>query len=226
MFPTDQPSDISTLSAAMERYARGDERAFSQVHCALAPRLYAFLLQATHNPAEAHDLLQQTFLQIHCARSRYLPGTDPAPWFFTIARRVMIDMRRKCKFSASLSTDLEEGCAIPPALISEPCADERCYSKELELQLRRKLGFVPEKQRVAFELVKFAGLSYEEAADALGTTIVVVRVRIHRVCRWLLETSQHPSSPSKSIGAEKHKSGAREPTRLARQGVPLAAAAA
>src|SRR5207253_9574955 len=73
---------------AMEQYAAGDDAAFARVYDALAPRLYGYLLRQTHERSRAEDLLQQTMLQIHRARDRFIPGAEVTPWAFAIARRL------------------------------------------------------------------------------------------------------------------------------------------
>ena len=164
---TTQPNqhhESNDVSQAMARYAQGDERSFSLVYRAMAPRLYAFLLRETKNAAHAEDLVQQTFLQVHCARSRYLPGTDVAPWLFSIARHLLIDLRRRSRLSTSLS-DQEETHTVPAELMSSACADERLYSKQLGSMLETSLRSVPEKHRVAFRLVKLDGLARRSRRD-------------------------------------------------------------
>ena len=63
----------------MDRYAQGDSAAFGIVYDLLAPRLFAFLIRQTRSRAAAEDLVQQTFLQIHCARASYIGGADVTP---------------------------------------------------------------------------------------------------------------------------------------------------
>ena len=132
MLESDGRSLAAQLSALMERYANGDELAFSGIYDAMASRLYGFLLRETRSRTLAEDLVQETFLRVHHARSRYLPGTDITPWFFAIARRLMIDARRQARRHPSLSTETEEGYPLPPELVSQPRAHEQCYSQELE----------------------------------------------------------------------------------------------
>jgi RNA polymerase sigma-70 factor (ECF subfamily) len=67
-------------NAAMERYARGEDDAFSDLYDALAPRLRGYLLRASRDPGCADDLLQQTMLQIHRARGRFIAGAEVLPW--------------------------------------------------------------------------------------------------------------------------------------------------
>src|SRR5258708_6663302 len=100
-------------SRAMDRYAQGDDAAFSELYDALAPRLYGYLLRQTRNNARAEDLVQQTFLQMHCARGRFLRGADVVPWAFAIARRLMIAGFRRPGREVSHQLRAEAG-APPP----------------------------------------------------------------------------------------------------------------
>jgi DNA-directed RNA polymerase specialized sigma24 family protein len=79
----------------MDRYAGGDDRAFSDLYDALAPRLHAFLLRQTRDRALAEDLMQQTFLQMHAARRHFTPGAEAMPWAFAMAIRLLIDRARR-----------------------------------------------------------------------------------------------------------------------------------
>src|SRR6478736_3529924 len=110
----------AAADAAMDRYARGEERAFAELYDALAPRLYSFFLRRTNNADGAADLVQQTFLQMHDARGRFLPGAAVVPWAFAIGRRLLIDgARRK---GATLHAAFDEETLQDPAL-EHPCAD-------------------------------------------------------------------------------------------------------
>ncbi|HEY1958535.1 MAG TPA: sigma factor [Polyangiaceae bacterium] len=54
--------DARAASAAMDRYASGDDAAFGEIYDRLAPRLLGFLYRQTTDRARAEDLVQQTFL--------------------------------------------------------------------------------------------------------------------------------------------------------------------
>ena len=160
---------------AMERYAAGENAAFGRVYDALAPRLYGYLLRQTRDRARAEDLVQQTLLQMHRARDRFMPGAEVTPWAFAIARRLLIDMVRRGKREV-LTDDGEPDAGTS----SDPSADEHVAAVELESRLRRELQRLPASQRAAFELVKSEGLSMAEAAAVLGTTTMAVKLRAHR----------------------------------------------
>jgi RNA polymerase sigma-70 factor (ECF subfamily) len=167
--------DRAAANAAMDRYAAGDDEAFSVIYDAIAPRLLHYLLRQVKDRSKAEDLLQQTMLQIHCARGRFIAGADVLPWAFAIARRLMIDgFRRR---SLEVAGDEERMAAAPS---SGAAADEVLHAKRLAAELEREISRLPESQRVAFELVKAEGLSLKEAAQVLGTTVTAIKLRAHR----------------------------------------------
>jgi len=173
-----------TLNNAMDRYADGDSGAFSEVYDQLAPRLYGFLLRSTRNSATAEDLLQQTLLQMHCARGTYRRGADVLPWAFAIAKRLFIDGARCKRRYEELPNDYQEE-SVEPALCTFARAEDLACAKELGARVGEHLARLPSRLREAFTLVKIDGLSHEEAAQVLGTTVGAVRVRVHRAFQTL-----------------------------------------
>jgi RNA polymerase sigma-70 factor (ECF subfamily) len=174
--------ELDRADAAMERYARGDDRAFAELYDALAPRLRRFLLRACRDPGRADDLLQQTMLRIHRARGRFIPGAQVAPWAFAIARRLLIDSARRRKNelrTISLETGGDEAGPVEAAAVQHG-AEELIDGERLARALAAELERLPESQRRAFELVRGEGLSIRDAAEALGATASAVKLRAHR----------------------------------------------
>jgi RNA polymerase sigma-70 factor, ECF subfamily len=167
--------------AAMERYAAGDATAFGELYDLLLPRLYPYLLRRTRDAALAEDLLQQTLLNVHRARSSFIPGADVWAWVFAIARRLAIDSVRVASRERRLAGDAEMladdgGAAGAEAVVG---------AKELAVRFEGELAALPESQRVAYSLVKRRGLSLAAAAEALAITIGALKVRVHRAERAL-----------------------------------------
>ena len=174
--------ELESANAAMERYARGEDRAFSELYDALAPRLRRYLLRASGDPGRADDLLQQTMLQIHRARGRFIAGAEVLPWAFAIARRLLIDSlrrRRNERRILSLETGGHEAGPVEVAACQHG-ADELIDGQRLARALEAELERLPESHRLAFELVKNQGLSIREAALVLGATPTAVKLRAHR----------------------------------------------
>jgi RNA polymerase sigma-70 factor (ECF subfamily) len=162
----------------MERYAMGDDAAFSEVYAALAPPLLSYLRRRTARVDRAEDLLQQTFLQIHRGRASFIPGAEVTAWAYAIARRLTIDASRKDRRQVPIAT-AEEAELCPPAS-THPRADDLLHARELEEQLDREIARLPAPQRTAFVLVRQEGRSTAEAAQVLGCTTTAVKLRVHR----------------------------------------------
>jgi RNA polymerase sigma-70 factor (ECF subfamily) len=182
MVQTKGDSERRSANAAMDRYASGEAEAFAEVYDALADRLYRFLARRTGDSALAEDLLQQTFLHMHCARETYVTGGEVVPWAFCIARRLSVDTYRRSgrEILGDLGDDYVDSSDTPEEALSE---------KQTALGFHRALSELPEPQRVAFELTKYDGLSHAEAAHVLGTTVTAVKLRVHRAYE-LLRASQ------------------------------------
>jgi len=168
----------AAASAAMDRYASGEDAAFLELYDLLAPRLSAFLLRRTRDASHTEDLLQQTFLQMHHARRHFGKGADVTPWAYAIARRLFIDaFRKRGRDGPRVDAETDEECeGTSPDASPETVLGRRQLAKQVERELAR----LPEAHRVAFELVQCDGLTIAEAAEALGTTVAAVKLRTHR----------------------------------------------
>jgi RNA polymerase sigma-70 factor (ECF subfamily) len=173
-------------SAAMDRYAGGEDGAFSELYDLLAPRLSAFFFRRTRNPSHTEDLVQQTFLQMHHARRHFGTGADVTPWAYAIARRLFIDgFRKSRRESLSPAGETDEACeGTAPDASPETALGRR----QLAEQVEQELGRLPEAHRVAFELVQCDGLTLAEAAEVLGTTVTAIKLRTHRTYLALRST--------------------------------------
>ena len=170
-------ADTAALDAAMDRYARGDDAAFGEIYDGLASRLQGYLFRQTRDRAKAEDIVQQTMLQIHRARGRFIPGAEVTPWAFAIARRLLIDQHRRSGREVLAKEDENVGDLLESL---DAAADEVAIAKEVASRLGAELERLPENQRTAFELIKQDGLSVAEAAQVLGTTVAAVKLRAHR----------------------------------------------
>jgi RNA polymerase sigma-70 factor, ECF subfamily len=182
-------------NVAMARYAQGDESAFASVYDSVAPRVHAYLVRQTRDRAIADDLLQQTLLQMHRKRGTYAAGLPVLPWAFAIARRLYIDECRRRKTDALWSArdvgdDDQQAWALP---------DEEVASREAVRLVEAELLRMPGNQRVAFELLKVDGLSHQEAAQMLGTTVTAVKLRAFRAYSAIRAVLGRPLAPAASM---------------------------
>jgi RNA polymerase sigma-70 factor (ECF subfamily) len=187
-FMIDGRSDVDAAGAsradrAMDRYACGDEAAFVELYDELAPRLYRLALRWTRSPSAAEDTVQQTLLQMHAARHRFVRGGAVVPWAYAIARRLLIDLGRRGAREELRANDARD----PDEPATAPSPDDALHHRRVEAEARRDFAALPSGWRDAFELVKFEGLSVAESADVLGITRGMVKARAHRATAALRE---------------------------------------
>jgi RNA polymerase sigma-70 factor (ECF subfamily) len=181
-----EPAATDALSVVMDRYARGEDRAFDDLYRLGAPRVRGFLLRLCGNLALADDLTQEAFLRVHRARGSFSAGASALPWMLAIARNVLRDNARRAQVrpgSLVGAADASNGTARVAA--ADGCADEVLAARETLEVVRQVLEQIPALQREAFVLLRFEGMSVSEAAQVLGTTEGAVKVRAFRASEAL-----------------------------------------
>lgn len=160
----------------MARYAAGEDAAFAELHAMVASRLYGYLMRRTGDSDLVEDLVQQTFLQVHRARTSFLAGADVMPWLLSIARRLLIDHVRRAHRMAYLADHLTPDAA----LTTTSGADDLVHAKQMIACLQWQLRRLPDSQRDAFELLSHHDGPLDEAATRLATSVGALKVRMHR----------------------------------------------
>jgi RNA polymerase sigma-70 factor (ECF subfamily) len=165
----------------MARYCDGDRTAFDALYTAVAPRLLGFVQGLVGDRALAEDILQETLLKLHEARSFYVRGADPVPWMFTIARHTAFDeLRKRKRARVRLVEDDSRPPPEPRAELSGMPAEAHRSDDPAGAEALAALDQLPEPQRQALLLTKVEGLSQAEAAARAGTTPGAIKLRAHR----------------------------------------------
>jgi RNA polymerase sigma factor (sigma-70 family) len=109
------------------------------------------------------------------------------PWLYGIATNVVRNRRRaERRYRAALAR-------VPAAAPAADFAEEAVDRVDEERQLRRALDLLaklPRRQQDVFVLCAWSGLSYEDAAFALGVPLGTVRSRLARARHALQEVDQ------------------------------------
>jgi RNA polymerase sigma-70 factor, ECF subfamily len=156
----------------MAQYAAGDAAAFSELFARYAPMLLRIMRRQLHQQDDAHELVQQTFLQMHRARKDFDTSRKLRPWLMTIAYNLKREYFRR------------KGRRPEAPLEHEPPASER-RRDPLEIaddqaRVRAALAMIPEGQRTVIELHWFEEMPFPEVAKILGLSVSAVKVRAHR----------------------------------------------
>jgi RNA polymerase sigma-70 factor (ECF subfamily) len=166
-------ADSRSDEQLMAAYVAGEAAAFRAIFERYAPLLLRAMLRELYVREEANDLVQQTFLQLHRARSDFDPGQKLKPWVFTIAMNLKREYFRRKKRRPERSLDAES--VLEPAVAALGAA-----RVEARRTLERVLGELPADQREVIELHWFDGLDFPEVAQVVGASVSAVKVRAHR----------------------------------------------
>jgi RNA polymerase sigma-70 factor (ECF subfamily) len=178
---------MDSTDAAMALYARGVDDAFKPLYAAVTPRLTGLFQRRLRDKTEIADLVQETFLRVHRARSTFVPGAAAMPWILTIARHLLADVHRAAarRDDKGSKYDRLECSSHHVPIDVAPTGEQMLIAGEAAALLGRAFDRLPETQRAALRLVKTEGLSVAQAAVALGTTTAGVKLRTHKACRRL-----------------------------------------
>jgi len=157
----------------MLEFQRGSREAFAELFARYRGPLGGFFRRRVSRQERAEDLVQETFLIVIRATSRYEPRSLVRTYLYGIALKVLSDERRR------QSKD-------PPALESspEPAADD---ASDTVLWVRRALDQLDTIDREVLMLREYEQLSYDEIAALLKIPVNTVRSRLFRARMALKE---------------------------------------
>jgi RNA polymerase sigma-70 factor (ECF subfamily) len=166
------------------RSRSGDPDAFGLLFERHAAAIYNFCFRRIGDWAVAEDLLSIVFLEAWRRRDKELPGDKVLPWLFGIATNVVRNRRRSERRYGGALRRMPK--PQPERNFAERC-DERVDDEQ---QMRGVLALLAQLRRHeqdVFVLCGWMGLSYEDAALALGVPLGTVRSRLSRARRRLRE---------------------------------------
>jgi RNA polymerase sigma-70 factor, ECF subfamily len=160
---------------------------FEREALACVDALYATALRLTANPADAEDLVQDTYLKAFRSASQFEPGTNLKAWLFTILHNTFLNRRRRA---------VREPVGVDPQEIEQaavglsaatPTPEELLLRDTLDADLKAALESLPDAFRHAVWLRDVEEFSYAEIASMLGIPIGTVMSRISRGRRLLYQ---------------------------------------
>jgi RNA polymerase sigma factor (sigma-70 family) len=161
--------------------ARGDEAACRVLYERYHQQLYRYCRSLLRNETDAQDALQTTFISALGALSRDQLDAPLRPWLFRIAHNESISQLRRRRPMEELS-DVYEDRSVP--------VEERVEEQERLTALLADLHELPERQRAALVMRELSGLSHEEIALALDTSVGATKQSIFEARRSLMEFAE------------------------------------
>ena len=136
--------------------------------------MYRLALSITRDHAEAEDLVQDSLIRAYRALERF-DGANRRAWLLTIVRNTHINRNRRRRPGL-----LADPAQAEQKARSAPGAETEALAAMFDARVKAALRELPVDQQAVIALVDVAGLSYQQAADALGAPLGTVMSRLHR----------------------------------------------
>ena len=167
----------------LQRIAIRDEAALAEFYDRHSRLAYSVLMRILRNPADAEEVLQETFVRVWSRADTYdaLLGS-PAAWVMRIARNRAIDLLRARRARANIAVEraAHGGDDAPRSLepITADTPETELEGRTMAAVVRTALATLTPAQRELIEAAFFEGYTHAELADRFGVPLGTVKTRI------------------------------------------------
>ena len=174
-------------AALIQDAKRGDANgvaAFNTLVLAYQTQVYHVAYRIMGEPAAAADATQEAFISAYRALSSFRGGSFKS-FILRVVTNACYDALRYQKRRPStslegLSENDDEGDRDVPIPSTDEDPADAAVRSDLRRQIARAIQLLPPDQRVTFVLSDVQGLSYDEIADTMQTSLGTVKSRLSR----------------------------------------------
>lgn len=156
-------------------------------------QLYAAAMRMTRNPADAGDLVQETYTKAYAAFAQFEQGTNLKAWLYRILTNTFINIYRKNQRQPYQNAidELEDWQLGSAESLTQGRSTRSAEAEAIDhlpdSDVKEALQSIPEDFRLAVYLADVEGFAYQEIADIMKTPVGTVMSRLHRGRRLLRE---------------------------------------
>ncbi len=164
-----------------------DQADFERDALEFAPQLYSAALRMTRNPADAEDIVQETFLKAYRAYHTFQEGTNLKAWLYRILTNTYINRYRKqVRRPSEVDLGEVEDLYLYRRLGAEQAgeaarsAEDHVLASLVSADVKAAIESLPEHFRLPVLLADVEGFAYKEIAEIMEIPIGTVMSRLHR----------------------------------------------
>lgn len=175
----------------VERVQAGDKRAFDVLVSKYQRRLMRLVSRLVHDPAEAEDVVQETFIKAYRALRHFRGDAAFYTWLYRIgintAKNYLVTQGRRAATSSDADAEQAESFDEGNKLRDNNTPESVLASKQIAATVNAAMDVLPIELRTAIVLREIEGLSYEEISEIMACPIGTVRSRIFRAREVIAE---------------------------------------
>jgi RNA polymerase sigma-70 factor (ECF subfamily) len=175
----------------VERVQAGDKRAFDVLVSKYQRRLMRLVSRLVHDPAEAEDVVQETFIKAYRALRHFRGDAAFYTWLYRIgintAKNHLVTQGRRAATSSDADAEQAESFDDGTKLRDNNTPESVLASKQIAATVNAAMDVLPIELRTAIVLREIEGLSYEEISEIMACPIGTVRSRIFRAREVIAE---------------------------------------
>jgi RNA polymerase sigma-70 factor (ECF subfamily) len=175
----------------VERVRTGDKKAFDLLVAKYQRRLMRLVSRIVHDPAEAEDVVQETFIKAYRALRHFRGDSAFYTWLYRIgintAKNFLVTQGRRTPTSTETDAEQAEVFDDGEHLRDINTPESVLASKQIARTVNAAMDALPFDLRTAIALREIEGLSYEEISEIMACPIGTVRSRIFRAREVIAE---------------------------------------